>query len=298
MKSTASSLLRNTLRADAAVCAVAGIDLVAFSGIAADLLGLQPGPTLRSWESASSPTPRIWWWRRAASRSRSPNMGVRDGGSAVDRRQRRPDRVRAAQLDRQLDRGRGRRGHARVRRAQDARHPPYTPVPAPTGAPSQSRVGLVIRAFISYRIREADLLPDRRRGGGKPRPYHRCRKPVRDFFSHEGLRRPRVGELLQDPPAALPSRPLVRVGRRRHPRARDPHAGVPEPRTPTAGSRCSSSTTARSWPNRTRSCGTSPAAPTSCRPARSIKPKALEWLFLSSTATSRTSPPRGSGSTT
>ena len=46
MKSTASSLLRNTLRADAAVCAVAGIDLVAFSGMAADLLGLQPGPTL------------------------------------------------------------------------------------------------------------------------------------------------------------------------------------------------------------------------------------------------------------
>jgi hypothetical protein len=46
MKSTTSSLLRNTLRADAAVCAVAGIDLVAFSGMAADLLGLQPGPTL------------------------------------------------------------------------------------------------------------------------------------------------------------------------------------------------------------------------------------------------------------
>ena len=46
MTSTASSLLRNTLRADAAVCAVAGIDLVAFSGMAADLLGLQPGPTL------------------------------------------------------------------------------------------------------------------------------------------------------------------------------------------------------------------------------------------------------------
>ena len=46
MKSTASSLLRNTLRADAAVCAVAGIDLVAFSGMAADLLGLQSRATL------------------------------------------------------------------------------------------------------------------------------------------------------------------------------------------------------------------------------------------------------------
>jgi hypothetical protein len=46
MKSTSSSLLRNTLRADAAVCAVAGIDLVAFSGMAADLVGLRPGATL------------------------------------------------------------------------------------------------------------------------------------------------------------------------------------------------------------------------------------------------------------
>ena len=46
MKTNPSSLLRNTLRADAAVCAVAGIDLVAFSGMAADLLGIARGATL------------------------------------------------------------------------------------------------------------------------------------------------------------------------------------------------------------------------------------------------------------
>jgi hypothetical protein len=46
VKTNPSSLLRNTLRADAAVCAVAGIDLLAFSGMAADLLGLQRGATL------------------------------------------------------------------------------------------------------------------------------------------------------------------------------------------------------------------------------------------------------------
>ena len=46
MKPDPSSLLRNTLRADAAVCAVAGLDLVAFSGMAADLLGVERGATL------------------------------------------------------------------------------------------------------------------------------------------------------------------------------------------------------------------------------------------------------------
>jgi hypothetical protein len=46
VKKNPSSLLRNTLRADAAVCAMAGIDLVAFSGVASDLLGLARGATL------------------------------------------------------------------------------------------------------------------------------------------------------------------------------------------------------------------------------------------------------------
>jgi hypothetical protein len=46
MNPNPSSLLRNTLRADAAVCAVAGIDLLAFSGMAADLLGIERGATL------------------------------------------------------------------------------------------------------------------------------------------------------------------------------------------------------------------------------------------------------------
>jgi hypothetical protein len=46
MKPNPSSLLRNTLRADAAVCAVAGIDLLVFSGMAADLLGIARGATL------------------------------------------------------------------------------------------------------------------------------------------------------------------------------------------------------------------------------------------------------------
>jgi hypothetical protein len=46
MKPDPSSLLRNTLRADAAVCALAGIDLLAFSGMAADLLGIPRGATL------------------------------------------------------------------------------------------------------------------------------------------------------------------------------------------------------------------------------------------------------------
>jgi hypothetical protein len=36
-----SSLLRNTLRADAAICAVVGVDLLAFSGLAGELLGLR-----------------------------------------------------------------------------------------------------------------------------------------------------------------------------------------------------------------------------------------------------------------
>jgi hypothetical protein len=46
MRSNASSLLRNTLRADAVVGAVAGVDLIAFSGMAADLLGLPRGAGL------------------------------------------------------------------------------------------------------------------------------------------------------------------------------------------------------------------------------------------------------------
>jgi hypothetical protein len=46
MKTNPSSLLRNTLRVDAAVCAIAGIDLIAFSGMVADLIGIQRGATL------------------------------------------------------------------------------------------------------------------------------------------------------------------------------------------------------------------------------------------------------------
>lgn len=46
MTSNPSSLLRNTLRADAAVCAIAGIDLLAFSGLAAELLGVRAGAAL------------------------------------------------------------------------------------------------------------------------------------------------------------------------------------------------------------------------------------------------------------
>ena len=46
MKQNPSSLLRNTLRADAAVCAVAGVDLVAFSGMVSDLLGIARGATV------------------------------------------------------------------------------------------------------------------------------------------------------------------------------------------------------------------------------------------------------------
>ena len=43
MKLNPSSLLRNTLRADAVVCAVAGVDLFAFSGMVSDLLGIARG---------------------------------------------------------------------------------------------------------------------------------------------------------------------------------------------------------------------------------------------------------------
>lgn len=46
MKQNPSSLLRNTLRADAVVCAVAGVDLVAFSGMVSDLLGIARGATV------------------------------------------------------------------------------------------------------------------------------------------------------------------------------------------------------------------------------------------------------------
>ena len=83
---------------------------------------------------------------RAALAHRS--VGVRDRGSGVGRRQRGADRVRSAQLDRQLDRRRGRRGHARVRRAQDARHPPDPAGPAPPRAPSRSRAGVWERELV------------------------------------------------------------------------------------------------------------------------------------------------------
>ena len=46
MKQNPSSLLRNTLRADAVVCAIAGLDLVAFSGLAGELLGLRQSGSL------------------------------------------------------------------------------------------------------------------------------------------------------------------------------------------------------------------------------------------------------------
>ena len=46
MKQNPSSLLRNTLRADAVVCAVAGVDLVAFSGMVSDMLGITRGATV------------------------------------------------------------------------------------------------------------------------------------------------------------------------------------------------------------------------------------------------------------
>jgi len=46
MQPNPSSLLRNTLRADAVVCAISGVDLLAFSGMAADLLGVERGATL------------------------------------------------------------------------------------------------------------------------------------------------------------------------------------------------------------------------------------------------------------
>ena len=46
MKQNPSSLLRNTLRADAVVCAVAGVDLVAFPGMVSDMLGIARGATV------------------------------------------------------------------------------------------------------------------------------------------------------------------------------------------------------------------------------------------------------------
>ena len=46
MQPTTGSLLRNTLRADAVICALGGIDLLAFSGLAAELLGLRSGGIL------------------------------------------------------------------------------------------------------------------------------------------------------------------------------------------------------------------------------------------------------------
>ena len=46
MASTTSSLLRNTLRADAVICATGGIDLLTFPGMAADLLGVRDGAVL------------------------------------------------------------------------------------------------------------------------------------------------------------------------------------------------------------------------------------------------------------
>src|SRR5262245_17436264 len=46
MTSNPSSLLRNTLRADAVVCVIAGIDLFAFSGLAAELLGVHASALL------------------------------------------------------------------------------------------------------------------------------------------------------------------------------------------------------------------------------------------------------------
>jgi hypothetical protein len=46
MPSSSSSLLRNTLRADAVVCAVTGVDLLAFSGFISELLGLRQAGSL------------------------------------------------------------------------------------------------------------------------------------------------------------------------------------------------------------------------------------------------------------
>ena len=43
MKQNPSSLLRNTLRAVAVVCAIAGLDLVAFSGMVSEMLGIARG---------------------------------------------------------------------------------------------------------------------------------------------------------------------------------------------------------------------------------------------------------------
>jgi hypothetical protein len=46
MQPSSGSLLRNTLRVDAVVCAVGGIDLLLFSGFVAELLGLRDAAAL------------------------------------------------------------------------------------------------------------------------------------------------------------------------------------------------------------------------------------------------------------
>ena len=95
-----------------------------------------------------------------------------------------------------------------------------------------------------------------------------ARQSRRSDDDDDALRLHGIGQRLQGAPGAGASRPALQAGRARHPEGRDAHAGVPgqEPQRPhsDAAARGRHATS----PNRTRSSGTSPRAPSSRRTDR------------------------------